>query len=106
MAKPMRSAPPWLTRLLVGGIVFLVAVFWTACSGSDPKPGNVRAAVNEVVPVAVTPAKLVDMPVYLVGLGSVSTLNAVSIKRRVDGQLVEVAFKDGQQVRNGHVLDL
>src|SRR5947209_7157239 len=106
MAKPMRSAPPWFTRLLVGGIVFLVAVFWTACSGSDPKPGNVRAAVNQVVPVAVTPAKLEDMPVYLVGLGSVTPLNAVSIKSRVDGQLVEVAFKEGQQVRKGQLLAL
>src|SRR5437868_1875953 len=106
MAKPMRSAPPWLTRLLVGGIVFLVPVFWTACSGSDPKPGNVRAAVNQVVPVAVTPAKLEDMPVYLVGLGSVTPLNAVSIKSRVDGQLVEVAFKEGQQVRKGQLLAL
>jgi multidrug efflux system membrane fusion protein len=92
--------------LLVGGIVFLVAVFWTACSGSDPKPGNVRAAVNQVVPVAVTPAKLEDMPVYLVGLGSVTPLNAVSIKSRVDGQLVEVAFKEGQQVRKGQLLAL
>jgi membrane fusion protein, multidrug efflux system len=90
----------------VSGTVLALALFWTACSGSDPKPSNVRAAASQAVPVAVTPAKLQDMPVYLVGLGSVTPLNAVSIKSRVDGQLVRVDFKEGQQVRKGQLLAL
>src|SRR5207253_2376051 len=45
-----------------------------------------------------------DVPGYLEGLGSVTPLNAVSIKSRVDGQLAEVAFREGQQVRRGQLL--
>ena len=63
-----------------------------------------RAAVNQSVPVSVEPARQQDMPVYLVGLGSVTPLNAVSIKSRVDGQLVQVAFKEGQHVKKGQLL--
>lgn len=106
MANSITSKCSWLSALLVGGTVLFLAFFWAGCSGSDVKPSNVRAAMNQAVPVAVTPAKLQDMPVYLVGLGSVTPLNAVSIKSRVDGQLVEVDFKEGQQVRKGQLLAL
>jgi multidrug efflux system membrane fusion protein len=106
MIEITSQKPCRLRGFLLGGIVLFLALFWVACSGSEPKPSNVRAAVNQVIPVAVTPAKLQDMPVYLVGLGSVTPLNAVSVKSRVDGQLVEVAFKEGQQVRKGQLLAL
>jgi len=45
-----------------------------------------------------------DLPVYLTGLGSVTPSNSVSIKSRVDGQLTQVAFKEGQQVAKGKLL--
>jgi multidrug efflux system membrane fusion protein len=45
-----------------------------------------------------------DLPVYLTGLGSVTPSNSVSIKSRVDGQLTQIAFKEGQQVTKGQLL--
>jgi len=87
------------------GIVSIVAcLLWVGCSNSDSKAGNVRAAMNQAAPVSTTQVRQQDMPVYLVGLGSVTPLNAVSIKSRVDGQLVQVAFKEGQHVKKGQLL--
>jgi membrane fusion protein, multidrug efflux system len=87
------------------GILFVSAcLLLVGCSNSDSKTGNVRAAMNQAVPVSTTQVRQQDMPVYLVGLGSVTPLNAVSIKSRVDGQLVQVAFKEGQHVNKGQLL--
>lgn len=73
-------------------------------SGNDAKPTTARAAFNQAIPVAVETAKQVDLPVYLVGLGSVTPLYSVNLKSRVDGQLVQVNFREGQHVRKGELL--
>jgi multidrug efflux system membrane fusion protein len=56
------------------------------------------------VPVAVSKASTMDLPVYLSGLGSVEAFNTVSVKTRIDGQLVEINFKEGQSVKQGDLL--
>jgi multidrug efflux system membrane fusion protein len=45
-----------------------------------------------------------DLSVYLDGLGSVRAFNTVTVKSRVDGQLVEIHSQEGQEVREGDVL--
>src|SRR5690349_6457438 len=59
---------------------------------------------NARVPVAVTAAQRRDLPVYLDGLGSVEAFNTVTVKSRVDGQIMQVLFKEGQEVRKGDLL--
>src|SRR5437764_677608 len=103
MSGNRRNSRSSLT-LFLPGLLLLVCLLLVGCSNSESKTGNVRAAVNQSVPVSVEPARQQDMPVYLVGLGSVTPLNAVSIKSRVDGQLVQVAFKEGQHVKKGQLL--
>lgn len=93
-----------LRIMLFFGVLLLFCGLWFGCSSSESKTGNVRAAVSQSVPVSVAAARRQDMPVYLVGLGSVTPLNAVSLKSRVDGQLVQVAFKEGQHVKKGQLL--
>jgi len=68
------------------------------------KPGTARASTQTVVPVGVATAQRRDVPVYLKGLGSVTASNTVSVKSRVDGQLSQVNFKEGQNVSKGDLL--
>ena len=80
-----------------------IAISFLGCSG-DPKPSSARANVVTSVPVAVSKAEKRDMPYYLTGLGSVSAFYTVSIKTRVDGELVDVKFREGQFVKKGDLL--
>ena len=54
--------------------------------------------------VVTVAAKKVDMPVYLRALGTVTAFNTVTVRSRVDGQLVHIAFKEGQFVKENDLL--
>jgi multidrug efflux system membrane fusion protein len=56
------------------------------------------------VPVVVATAQQADLPVYMSGLGTVTAFNTVTVKSRVDGQLINVAFQEGQFVNRGDLL--
>ena len=102
--KLVRRPPDIATCLIV--LIFLLSVFASGCGGSDPKPASARANVAQAVPVSVATAERRDVPYYLTGLGSVNAYYTVSVKSRVDGQLIQVNFKEGQTVKNGELLAL
>jgi multidrug efflux system membrane fusion protein len=56
------------------------------------------------VPVVTASVSRGDMPVYLRGIGSVLAFNTVTVRSRVDGQLLNVGFKEGQSVKEGDLL--
>ena len=67
-----------------------------ASKGKDP--------TNQTVSVGVTPVQQQNVPYYLTGLGSVTAFNTVTVHTRVDGQIMQVFFREGQFVRAGDVL--
>jgi multidrug efflux system membrane fusion protein len=76
-----------------------------SCSGGDSKPQRAQAAAGpRAVSVAVAPVVKQDVPVYLSGLGSVTAFNTANIKSRVDGQIMKVNFREGQEVHQGELL--
>lgn len=72
-----------------------------ASKGGGKKGGRMGA---QAVSVAVAKAEVRDMPVFLNGLGSVDAFNTVTVKSRVDGQIVRIAFREGQEVKKGDLL--
>jgi len=57
-----------------------------------------------VVPVVVATAQKGDLPVYFNGLGTVTAFNTVTVRSRVDGQIVKINFTEGQMVHQGDSL--
>jgi len=95
-------------RLLFAAV--LVAVLAAAGLGtyfvSDgrAKEGKAVRKGPPAVPVNVAAAQQLTVPVRLTGIGNVEAYQTVSIKARVDGQIVEVNFREGDPVKKGVVL--
>jgi multidrug efflux system membrane fusion protein len=99
----------WLTGRSPRQSVFLIAgiavavfaavvIFWRHTSTQAalaPPPG---------VPVTVTEAVQKDVPIYYDALGTVSALNTVAIRAQVNGQIVSIDFRQGQEVKQGDIL--
>ncbi len=113
-AKPSKSLW-WLWLLVLGGIVLAVWYFRGTRNASEAANPSAAAAGarsgkggagmgNFVVPVVAATAQHGDLPVYFNGLGTVNAFNTVTIRSRVDGQLINVAFKEGQYVHEGDLL--
>jgi multidrug efflux system membrane fusion protein len=59
---------------------------------------------EQAVPVLAATPRIEDVPVYLDGVGTVRALNTVTVRAQVDGKLLSVNFKEGQDVKAGDVL--
>lgn len=105
--------PAWRRpAVLAAGVVAAVAVIGLAvmnqgqpARNSGGRPGGGPGG-PEGRPVAVVTAQAArrDMPIYLDAIGTVQAYNTVTVRSRVDGELVEVLFKEGQEVHAGDVL--
>jgi multidrug efflux system membrane fusion protein len=100
-SKLGRQIPRACVVIAVG---LLIALTHTACNSGSRTPTTARANVPQAVQVTVAPVVKQDFPVYLSGLGSIQAYYTVSLKSRVDGQLTEVRFREGEHVNKGDVL--
>ena len=93
----------------IAGLV-LVAAFaalalWRVSPDMSPSPAKAQtSAANPAVPVTAGVVTARDMPQYLQGIGTVQAYNTVTVASRIDGQIVEVAFKEGQEVKKDDLL--
>ncbi|TCZ54975.1 efflux RND transporter periplasmic adaptor subunit [Roseicella aquatilis] len=69
-------------------------------AGGPGRPG--RGGVP--VPVTVAAAQRQDLPIRLDAIGTVQAFNTITVRAQVDGQLTEIAFREGQMVKQGDLL--
>ncbi len=107
--EPSRTATSsrrwWITVLILcfiaGGTYAFFSRGGKAAKQASPKG---PAVPSRPVPVVAVPAKKGEIGIYLTGLGTVTPLNTVTVKSRVDGQLMRVLFREGQVVKNNELL--
>jgi multidrug efflux pump subunit AcrA (membrane-fusion protein) len=94
----------FLGLAVLGGVILRGArPSVSGAARNDSGHANERGAAP-AVPVAVATASRADVPVRLSALGSVVAFNSVTVRPRVDGQLMRVMFREGQFVRSGDLL--
>ena len=103
----------WLVWVIL--LVIVGAGYWyyrgrnsqadaAAAGGKGPGVAAMGAPGSFVVPVVVATATKGDLPVFLNGLGNVTAFNTVTVRSRVDGQIVKINFTEGQFVKQGDSL--
>lgn len=90
--------------LVLGGLGGAGYWFYTKLPANTEQQAGGRRRAADPLPVLAVRAEQRDVPVYLDGLGTVQAFNSVAVKPQVDGPLVEVLFREGQDVRAGDVL--
>jgi multidrug efflux system membrane fusion protein len=115
-ATPGRRRPPFLIIAAVvlgvialGGFLYLMrSQGTTQASGSSaaaPKgKGKSNFDPNRATPVVADLARQSDVNIYLNGLGTITPLRTVTVRSRVDGELIRLHFTEGQVVKEGEVL--
>ena len=109
MGPSLRShvAAPTAKRLFVfGGVgLLVVAVVLLAYFGTEIRANERKASKGPAaIPVSVAPVLQEIVPLRLLAIGNVEAYATVSVKARVDGQIVEVGFKEGDEVPRSRVL--
>lgn len=114
LSPPRRPAvaAPVAKRHTGGWIAFTVAViaivglglWWWRSSNAPSAAKEATTKQTRPTPVVVATAHQADLPVYVDGLGTVTALNTVTLRTRVDGQLIKVNYTEGQLVHAGDLL--
>lgn len=111
-----RQKTRWMTALVVALAVGAAIGFWhsrsstpegASASAGQPTAGGGRHGgrfSGALAPVQAVTATSESVPRYLTGLGTITAANTVTVRSRVDGQLLSIHFQEGQQVKAGDLL--
>ena len=89
---------PWMRAATIAGVLALTAL--AACSGKAPAGGG----GHDPVPVTVGVVTQMNVPIVINEIGSVEAYSTVDIKAQIGGELIEVGFREGQDVQRGALL--
>ncbi|HUK60363.1 MAG TPA: MdtA/MuxA family multidrug efflux RND transporter periplasmic adaptor subunit [Stellaceae bacterium] len=98
---PTRRPYLWVGLVLV---VLAALAWWVHTRPAPQAPGGRFAANGLPMPVVAQPVAKGDIPVTYDALGTVTPLATVTVTTQIAGQIVDVAFREGQEVKKGDVL--
>jgi multidrug efflux system membrane fusion protein len=90
---------------IVGGVVVVYYMpHWQQTQAASKAGRRGGPPAVDPVPVLAAAAQSADVPVYLDGVGTARALNTVTVRSQVDGKLISILFKEGEDVPKGFVL--
>jgi multidrug efflux system membrane fusion protein len=90
--------------LIVGGLLVFAGYLLSQGKSTQKGTGGKAGAAGRPVPVSVTQAKKGDIGEYITALGAVTPVYTVTVKSRVDGQLMTIHYREGQLVKKDDLL--
>jgi membrane fusion protein, multidrug efflux system len=98
----------WLWLMVLAAAGYGAYRYFPSLTGGQSQgkgvAGKGSAGGARAVPIVAVKARRGAMPVYMNGLGTVTALNTVTVHSRVDGELINVAYQEGQYVKAGDLL--
>ncbi|HET9329048.1 MAG TPA: MdtA/MuxA family multidrug efflux RND transporter periplasmic adaptor subunit [Steroidobacteraceae bacterium] len=110
LAAPVDSPRGWRERLLTRRVLVILALIialallaWLLTPKTTTRPAG-RFANSGPMPVVAAAARAGDMPITLIGLGTVTPLATVTVQSQIAGQIMHISFQEGQTVKAGDPL--
>jgi multidrug efflux system membrane fusion protein len=111
VAPPPKRSGGWVWLVLLIVVAAAAYYFWprkndTKATGNVTEPGTKKGGrgAGGPIPVVAAKSRRGDIGVYITGLGAVTPISTVTVKSRVDGQLMAVQYKEGDLVKQGDLL--
>jgi multidrug efflux system membrane fusion protein len=106
LPQQRRLSRRWVWLSILSVLVVTGYFLLTRLGGarSTSPQASAAAAARAAVPISATEVKRGDLNRYLTAIGTVTAFNTVTVKTRVDGQIMQIAFKEGQTVHQGDLL--
>jgi membrane fusion protein, multidrug efflux system len=91
-------------KVVLGLAAILLIIGYVGWHYASAGQTDRHAKAPTAIPVTIQSVQNSDFPVYLNGLGTVQPYNTVTVRSRVDGQVIKVGFRQGQMVNEGDLL--
>ncbi len=93
-----------LAAVVVTAAIAAAIIYLSMIPTAQKQAGGRQMMKDAAVPVTAAQARIADMPIYLDGVGTAKARNTVTVRPQVDGRILSINFKEGQEVKQGDLL--